>query len=117
MKLNSGKKQVEVLLDDHDLNELLNNRQVRLMEIGVNDSRPMVISRWVNPELKVLNRNQDLRAIEMLTGQNPMEALRENRVKEPPKPMMEPFSIERKENALKKSNETIPFSDSREKPS
>jgi hypothetical protein len=127
MQLKTDKKRVEVLLDDRDLNEILSGRSVMIPELGANDQRPLVVSRWLNPELKVINRANDLKALEILTGKNPVEMARgtsgafsNTAPLNAPKPVeinSRPFALEDKEDGTKKLGQTIPFSETRKETS
>lgn len=123
MQLKTDKKRVEILLDDRDLNEILSGRSVMLPELGINDQRPLIVSRWLNPELKVVNRTNDLKAIEILTGQNPLDVAKGKAFStvaplNAPKPVevnSRPFALEDKDDAITKPGQATPFSDAREK--
>jgi hypothetical protein len=123
MQMKADKKRVDILLDDRDLNEILSGRSVLIPEISVNDPRPIVVSRWLNPELKVLNRSNDMRAIEILTGVNPLDAVKNKGVNVPvnaPKPVeinSRPFALEDKDDGTSKLGQTIPFSEARKETS
>jgi hypothetical protein len=125
MQLKTDKKRVEVLLDDRDLNEILSGRSVMIPELGANDQRPLVVSRWLNPELKIINRANDLKALEILTGKNPVDMAKGNAFStvsplNAPKPVeinSRPFALEDKEDGTSKLGQTVPFSEARKETS